>query len=107
PLGKLEVLEPNPGARGRRRRRLSAHAASSILLEGVLRDQEEMEEYDENEIDEVECPKCHGRGTYGLVGNFCKLRGGDCVVTKERRPAYINKHGLDDGGSNCGPPDRA
>jgi DnaJ-class molecular chaperone len=54
---------------------------------------QEVKDYDSDKIDEVECPKCHGRGTYGLADDPCKLCKGDTVVTKKVRAAYINKYG--------------
>lgn len=40
------------------------------------------------ELDEVECPHCGGRGTTGLVGDYCAYCKGDMVVSKEQADSY-------------------
>lgn len=40
------------------------------------------------DIDEVDCPRCGGRGQIGLVGDLCSYCGGSCVVTQEKHDAY-------------------
>ncbi len=40
------------------------------------------------ELDEVECPRCHGRGMTGLIGNFCAYCGGSCYVTEKEAEKY-------------------
>jgi DnaJ-class molecular chaperone len=40
------------------------------------------------ELDEVECPHCGGRGTTGLVGDYCAYCKGDMVVSEEQADAY-------------------
>jgi len=40
------------------------------------------------ELDEVDCPHCHGRGQTGLVGDLCVYCGGACVVTHADDEAY-------------------
>lgn len=47
------------------------------------------------DFDEVECPRCFGAGTTGLVGDFCAYCKGDCVVSsavaKEYDPDEIDQ----------------
>ncbi|MEK3968383.1 HNH endonuclease [Paenibacillus sp. FSL H7-0323] len=40
------------------------------------------------EIDEVICPRCHGRGLTGLVGDFCAYCRGSCYVTTKQATEY-------------------
>ena len=40
------------------------------------------------DIDEVDCPRCNGRGTTGLVGDFCTYCHGSCVVSTAKAEAY-------------------
>jgi hypothetical protein len=40
------------------------------------------------EIDEVDCPHCHGRGLTGLVGDFCRYCRGSCFVSTAKAKAY-------------------
>lgn len=39
-------------------------------------------------LDEQECPHCGGRGTTGLVGDYCKFCRGSQLVSSERASAY-------------------
>jgi DnaJ-class molecular chaperone len=48
--------------------------------------------YDPEEIDEVECPRCGGKGATGFVGDICKLCNGSCVVKEAKADAYRRKH---------------
>ena len=41
--------------------------------------------YDPDEIDEVECPHCNGRGTTGLVGDFCRYCRGSQFLTLDKK----------------------
>lgn len=40
------------------------------------------------DIDEVNCPRCSGRGMYGLAGDFCAYCKGSCVVSQAEFDAY-------------------
>jgi endogenous inhibitor of DNA gyrase (YacG/DUF329 family) len=40
------------------------------------------------DLDEEECPRCGGRGTTGLVGDYCAYCNGSCVVTKKEASKY-------------------
>ncbi|TPG70260.1 hypothetical protein EEL31_18355 [Brevibacillus laterosporus] len=40
------------------------------------------------ELDEVECPHCHGSGQTGLVGDFCAYCRGSCYVTEKQAAEY-------------------
>src|SRR4051794_12429824 len=35
------------------------------------------------DLNEVDCPRCGGRGEVGLTGSLCSYCGGSCFVTKE------------------------
>jgi hypothetical protein len=39
-------------------------------------------------LDEVDCPRCNGRGTTGLIGDWCKFCRGSQQVTQERADSY-------------------
>lgn len=39
-------------------------------------------------LDDVECPHCGGRGTTGLVGDFCKFCRGSQLVSSAKAAAY-------------------
>ncbi len=54
---------------------------------------EKAEAYNQDEIDEVECPRCGGSGQQGLVGDPCVLCEGDCVMSEAKRDAYQEKYG--------------
>ena len=51
-----------------------------------------MTPYDPQEIDEVECPRCGGKGTTEFAGDICKFCNGSCVVKEARADAYRRKH---------------
>jgi DnaJ-class molecular chaperone len=40
------------------------------------------------ELDEVDCPHCHGRGLTGLAGDFCRYCRGSCFVSEAKHDAY-------------------
>jgi hypothetical protein len=40
------------------------------------------------DLDEVECPRCDGRGLTGLVGDFCAYCHGDCFVSTDEAAEY-------------------
>lgn len=40
------------------------------------------------DIDEVKCPRCGGRGTTGLVGDFCAYCRGSCYVSTKKASEY-------------------
>ncbi len=47
------------------------------------------------ELNEVDCPRCGGRGQVGLTGSFCGYCGGSCFVTKEAAEEF-NPEDLDE-----------
>jgi hypothetical protein len=40
------------------------------------------------ELDEVKCPRCHGRGQTGVVGDLCAYCGGSCYVSSAEAEEY-------------------
>jgi DnaJ-class molecular chaperone len=50
------------------------------------------EAYDPDKIDEVECPRCAGRGTTGLRDDYCGLCNGSCVVPDAKAEAYRRRY---------------
>ena len=54
---------------------------------------EKAEAYDPDEIDQVDCPRCRGKGTTGMVGDACALCQGSCVVSRDIASAYEEKYG--------------
>jgi DnaJ-class molecular chaperone len=49
---------------------------------------EKAKEYYRDNLDEVDCPHCGGRGQTGLVGDLCSYCGGSCVVSSEKAREY-------------------
>ena len=47
------------------------------------------EGYDENELDQLLCPRCAGSGAAGLFARFCKLCKGSGRVTCETCEDYL------------------
>ena len=54
---------------------------------------EKHDEYDSDDIDEVDCPHCHGSGQKGFSGEPCGLCKGSCNVSRDKYKAYILKYG--------------
>jgi DnaJ-class molecular chaperone len=49
-------------------------------------------EYDPDDFDEEQCPRCSGSGQTGLNGRDCKLCEGNGFVPSERAEAYRKKY---------------
>ena len=54
--------------------------------------QQKADDYDPDNIDEVDCPHCDGRGQTGLAGDFCKLCKGKQVVSRAVLEAYHEQY---------------
>jgi len=48
------------------------------------------EEYNSDDIDEVECPHCNGACQTGLVGDICKCCRGDGYVSHQAHDEYTS-----------------